>query len=177
MYFNCIGSGGTGKSYLANVFAQWCEKTLRKPGDNPDQPKMMIMAFTGIAASQIGGSTVHSALGLKFGSEYLPMGDEQKSRLRKMYQHLKVVIIDELSMISSDNLYAIHKRLQEIKGNEDPFGDVAIVIFGDLLQLPPVKGPQIFEAPSPRNAQNRALFKSNESLWKNFEVIIFLNVK
>ena len=49
-----LGPGGCGKSYLANVFAMWCEKYLRQAGDNPDKPKVLIMAPTGIAAVQIG---------------------------------------------------------------------------------------------------------------------------
>lgn len=178
MYFFLFpGSGGTGKSYLINVFTQWCQKILTKPGDNPDQPKILLMAFTGIAASQIGGCTLHTALGLKFGTECLPLGDEQRAKLRKRYEHLKVVIIDELSMISSDVLYNINKRLQEIMGCLDPFGNIAIVLFGDVLQLPPVKACQIFLSPSYRNVHHRALFQSEENLWNNFEVICLIKQK
>ena len=46
--------GGTGKSFLIRCIIMWIEKILRLPGDNPDKPKTLVMAPTGVAASLIG---------------------------------------------------------------------------------------------------------------------------
>ena len=64
------GGGGVGKSYLIRTVAKWAEKILRKAGDNPLKPKVLLLAPTGMAASLIGGTTLQSGLGLKFGTKY-----------------------------------------------------------------------------------------------------------
>ena len=48
------GGGGVGKSYLIRAISKWAEKILRKPGDNPLKPKVLLLAPTGMAASLIG---------------------------------------------------------------------------------------------------------------------------
>ena len=59
-----IGSAGTGKSFVINIVAQWCEKLLRADGDNIDHPYVVRAAFMGGAAANIGGQTLHSAFKL-----------------------------------------------------------------------------------------------------------------
>ena len=58
-----------------------------------------------------------------------------------------VVLIDEISMVSNNRLLHIHKRLCEIFGclESQPFTNLSILVVGDLLQLLPIKAPQIFE--------------------------------
>ena len=60
---------------------------------------------------------------------------------------LFVVIMDGISIISNIRLLYIHKRLCEIFGcpESQPFADLSITVVGDMLQLPPIKSPQIFE--------------------------------
>ena len=71
--------------------------------------------------------------------------DSERVRLRNLYS--EVVIIDEISMFSNICLLHIHKRLCEIFGcsESQPFATLSILVVGDLLQLPPIKAPQIFE--------------------------------
>ena len=58
------GGGGVGKSYLIKTITQWSDKILRegKNRDNPDMPTVLLIAFTGVAAKNIGGTTFHSGL-------------------------------------------------------------------------------------------------------------------
>ena len=74
-----------------------------------------------------------------------------------------------MSMISSDMLYMIHRRLCEIFISEDLFGGKAILFVGDLMQLRPVKGKFIFTPP--KNPNYKSLYQA-ESLWHSCEPII-----
>ena len=186
---NNLGPGGTGKSHLIKILSKWIEKTLRVAGDDPDNPKVLIMTFTGKAAINIGnnlllflskilyikiiillkgGTTIHSALNMNFGNEYIPLGDETKQKLQHHFKDLRVVIIDEFSMVSADLFYNINRRLQDIMGLKDPFGGLAVIMLGDLLQLSPVKGRKTFH--SPLNFNARVFWSVKPNLWDKFEV-------
>ena len=167
------GEGGTGKSFVINITSKWMEKILRRAGDDPSKPKVLILAPTGIAASLINGTTLHTGLGFQFGcKKYLPMRDQKREFYRKNFEELQLVIMDEFSMISSDRLYDVHRRLQEILISRDLFGGRAMMIVGDIMQLPPVLGRKVFT--SPFSQQNRAMYSSNLSIWKNMEVVTLL---
>ena len=64
-----------------------------------------------------------------------------------MHSEVAVVLIDEISMVSNIHLPHIHKGLCEIFGclETQPFGNLSILVVGDLLLLPPIKSPQIFQ--------------------------------
>ena len=142
---------------------------MRKAGDNPLKPKVLLLAPTGMAASLIGGTTLQSGLSLKFGTKYLSLRDTKREELRILFEDLQLIIIDECSMVSADALYDVHRRLQEIFVSKDLFGGKSILLVGDLLQLPPVKGRPIFA--KPKCEKNISLWSSNENLWSSFEVI------
>ena len=72
-------------------------------------------------------------------------------------------------MVSADALYDIHRRLCEIFVSDDVFGGCAVLLVGDLLQLPPVKGRPIFARP--KYNKNASLWNSNMNLWESFEVV------
>ena len=59
--------------------------------------------------------------------------------------HVKLIIIDEVSKLSSLTLAYIHLRLKELFGGGQWFGSMNILFFGDLLQLPPVNGCMVFQ--------------------------------
>ena len=58
--------------------------------------------------------------------------------MKKALQHLKVLIIDEISLATATLIAQLDQRLQEAFETDEVFGGVSIVVFGDLLQLPPV---------------------------------------
>ena len=91
---------------------------------------------------------MHSAFGLKFGAECPNLLDKPLAQARTLLENLKLIIIDEVSMISAQMLHNVNKRLSQIfQTNEltEPFGNISIVLVGDLLQLPPVKGSTVFK--------------------------------
>ena len=168
IYFT--GGAGVGKTFLINLLAKWCEWILRKPGDNPLKPKILLMAHTGIAAHLINGTTLHTALGFKFGGrKYLPLRDSRLEYFRSSFEELEVIIMDELSMISADQLYDVHRRLEDILISKDLFGARSVILVGDIMQLPPVKGRPIYS--KPYNQKNLSLWNSSDNIWKNFEVV------
>ena len=84
---------------------------------------------------------------------------------------LKLLIVDEVSLLGSDMLYKIHLRLNEILQNDSPhgFGGISVILVGDLLQLAPVKAKYIFE--EPKNSHFKAFHEVN-SLWSTFQPMI-----
>ena len=73
------GGAGAGKSRLIKTMAQWFEKELRQSGDDPAKPYILITAFTGTAAANVDGMTLHSAFNFNFGNEFLSLGDKARS--------------------------------------------------------------------------------------------------
>ena len=132
------GEGGTGKSFLIKTIKCWIKQNLNKD--------TAIAAPTGIAAFNINGLTVHRLLQLpvEHGStpKYKQLADHVLKVLRADLKDVILFIIDEVSMISNLILLYIHFRLSEIFDTIDCddgwFGRVHILLFGDLLQLPPV---------------------------------------
>ena len=93
------------------------------------------------------------------------MTPQLQAKKREDLKNLLLQIIDEYSMLKSDDLYRIHLRLQEIRINKLPFGGEAVALLGNILQLPPVLGKYIFEAPASKLMKYGHLF---DSLWDMF---------
>jgi ATP-dependent DNA helicase PIF1 len=119
------GRAGTGKSTL-----------LRCLRDSM-QDKMVVVAPTGLAAVNVGGQTIHSFFGLP--PRLVRKDDIRRSRNAGIMRKLKFVVIDEVSMVRSDLMWAIDQSLRINRGRpREPFGGVRLVLFGDLHQLPPI---------------------------------------
>ena len=86
-----------------------------------------------------------------------------------MLQDLELIIIDEISMISADMLYKVNQRVCEIFISDDYFGGKLVLLVGDLMQLRPIKGRFIFEAPKSRRYLP---FHKIDPLWNSFEVVV-----
>ena len=109
-------------------------------------------------------------LGFQFGSrKYLPLRNARLEEFRKRFEELELIILDEFSMIGSDHLYDIQRRLEEILVSKDIFAGRAIMLVGDILQLPPVKGRPVFS--KPYSEKNRSLYNSDQNLWNNLETV------
>ena len=127
------GSAGTGKTYLLKQYIQYLKERRIHP---------TIVAPTGIAASHLKGQTIHSffALGIRdtvVDNRYVKLLLE-KSYLKSRFLKLKVLIIDEVSMVSPEIFASMDKILRAFKNNPEPFGGVQVIISGDFFQLPPV---------------------------------------
>ena len=130
---------GTGKSFLLHALLECSEG------------KTLPMAPTGVAALNINGVTIHSALGFH-NLEGIDVDDISRSTLRLKKEKQSVllaasrIVIDESSMIRSDTFEKMDRILQVICKNGRPFGGKQIILFGDIFQLPPVvKGDEEFE--------------------------------
>ena len=159
-------SGGVGKSHVIKLIHSDTLKWLKLSGIfEPDDVIALLTAPTGVAAFNINGMTLHSALllGRSKYSGFQPLSHERLNSLRSKLSRLLLVIIDEVSMVGSNMLLEIHKRLQQIKGVSDDavFGGVSILAVGDLYQLPPVGQAAMFSTVSDSYAQ---LYGSG-SLW------------
>jgi len=119
------GAAGTGKS------------TLLEHVKNQLDKKKMVVAPTGIAALNIGGTTINSAF--RIGFDTIPEITKSKDpRFGKLLKNLELLIIDEISMVRAPMLDAISNSLQIHRNNMEPFGGVSVLACGDLFQLPPV---------------------------------------
>ena len=167
------GPGGVGKSHVIRLIHSDTLKFLRLSGTiEPDDVTVLLTAPTGVAEFNINGMTLHSTflLGRSRYNGFQPLSHDKLNTLRTKLSKLVLVIIDEVSMVGSNMLLEIHKRLQQIKGvlSDVTFGGVSILAVGDLYQLPPVGQSQLFSKVSDGYAQ---LYHSG-SLWVDeFEMI------
>ena len=83
------------------------------------------------------GTTFHAGLRFSFRPKYVGVTDEVMESLRRQFENMMVVIIDEMSLVGADFFYNVHKRLAEVMRNDDFFANRAVLLVGDLLQIPP----------------------------------------
>ncbi len=131
---NCFltGAAGTGKTYVLNRYIEY----LRE-----NNIPVAITASTGIAATHLGGQTIHSWSGIGIKDRLTDWDIDaicQKESLVRKIQKTSVLIIDEISMLKSTTLDSINSVLKAIRQREDPFGGMQVVLSGDFFQLPPV---------------------------------------
>jgi len=130
------GAAGSGKTFVLNKYIEYLKSN--KVG-------VAITASTGIAATHLGGITIHawSGLGVK---EELKEGDFKKigrnARVRKRLKSAKVLIIDEISMLHARQLDMVDAICRHFINKLLPFGGLQVVLCGDLFQLPPVEKDQ-----------------------------------
>lgn len=154
------GKAGTGKS----TFIRFLRNTL-----GTDIP---VVAPTGIAALNVGGQTIHSFFQLP--PRLINPEDIRFLRNHRLFESLRILIIDEISMVRADLMDAIDLSLRLNTGRSElPFGGVQVVLVGDLLQLPPV----IATEPEMRYLYSKyrtSCFLSAECIQKHPPVVIEL---
>ena len=126
------GEPGSGKSYVASRFVSY----LRREG-----VPVAVTASTGVAAAQLGGTTVHAWSGIGARSQVSRVDMDAIAKSRRVADRIKktrVLIIDEVSMMSGRTLSAVSQVCQYIRKSNDPFGGLQAVFVGDFFQLPPV---------------------------------------
>lgn len=126
------GAPGAGKTFVLNEFIRRAEKRGRR---------VAVTASTGIAATHIGGATLHSWSGLGI-RETLSQFDKDvmstNASLRSRYINTDVLVIDEVSMLHGHRLDMLNEITKIIRESDEPFGGLQMVLVGDLFQLPPV---------------------------------------
>lgn len=140
------GPAGCGKTFVLRL-AMDVYNRYNNSGGGGGYNAYVICASTGKAAVAVGGTTVHAAFKLsrtklKDGG----LGASELNTFRVAFRNVKCVIIDEVSMMSSDQLSAVDWRLRQITENVDqPFGGLDVILCGDLRQLPPVRASEIYK--------------------------------
>ncbi len=126
------GEPGSGKTHTINEFVAW----LRASGIEPS-----ITAATGIAATHVSGMTLHSWSGIQI-AESLSAADvdriASKEHIARRIQKAKVLIIEEISMLSAATFEMADAVCREVRRVDQPFGGLTVILVGDFFQLPPV---------------------------------------
>jgi len=160
------GTAGTGKSYILKALKHMIKDAFH------------ITATTGLAASLVNGCTVHRKM-------RLPIQEYQKKELKNanlvgLQEHFAkfksnpaqcYIVIDEMSQLSCESIYWIHKRAQQAFSNNFlDFGCMSIILVGDFGQLPPVRSKALYnkEVYSKRDIDGLALYE------RNFKTVVFL---
>lgn len=126
------GPAGSGKTHLINRYIAYLRAHDIDIG---------ITASTGIAATHMGGVTIHSWAGIGVAAELSDYDLEnmlEKEYLFRRFARAKVLIIDEVSMLHHFRLDLVNRVLKAVKQNDKPFGGLQVVLCGDFFQLPPV---------------------------------------
>ncbi|MFZ2831767.1 MAG: AAA family ATPase [Minisyncoccia bacterium] len=126
------GPAGSGKTHLVNRYIAYLREHDIDTG---------ITASTGIAATHMGGVTIHSWAGIGVAAHLSPYDLEamlEKGYLYKRFEKVKVLIIDEVSMLHHFRLDLVNSVLKTMKRGDKPFGGVQVILCGDFFQLPPV---------------------------------------
>jgi hypothetical protein len=130
------GAPGTGKSFM-----------MRKIREAVGARHVVEMAPTGVAAQNLslGADTVHAKLKLPITGKYTPLGFAQKTQLAMEFAECKLVVVDEISMVSATMFYKIMMRLKEAKVDAE-FGGLVVVVCGDFWQIPPVQSRTLLDS-------------------------------
>jgi ATP-dependent exoDNAse (exonuclease V) alpha subunit len=141
------GRAGTGKSTLLSYLTANTEKSFA------------VCAPTGVAALNVSGVTIHSLFTFPIGLlGEVDVARHLSRRTREVLRAIDMLVIDEISMVSSDLMDAIDRAMRAARGKRRiPFGGAQIVMFGDPYQLAPVE---------PHNPHERKFIADNyQSLW------------
>jgi hypothetical protein len=126
------GAPGAGKTYVLNEFIRRARRRAKN---------VAVTASTGIAATHIGGTTIHSWSGLGIRDQLTPYDRDwlrSNDRLRKRYLATDILVVDEISMLHGKRLDMVNEACKLLRGSDAPFGGLQVILVGDLFQLPPV---------------------------------------
>lgn len=126
------GEPGAGKTHTINEYAAYLRARDIEPA---------VTASTGIAATHLGGMTIHSwsGIGIKNELDKRALYDIANNKyVTKRVQPAKVLIIDEVSMLSPETLAMVDAVCRMVKQNSAPFGGLQVIFVGDFFQLPPI---------------------------------------
>src|SRR3990172_4306531 len=126
------GEPGSGKTHTVNAYAAYLRERNIEPA---------ITASTGIAATHVGGMTIHAWSGIGIKRDLTDWDLEtltEREPLMRRVRNTQVLIIDEVSMLDAHLLTMVDRAVRTLRGNERPFGGLQVIFFGDFFQLPPI---------------------------------------
>lgn len=147
------GEPGSGKTHTINEFIEWLRISEIEPS---------VTAATGIAATHIGGMTIHSWSGIGI-NEFLTKTDvdriASKEHIARRLMKARVLIIEEVSMLSAAMFEMVDLICREARRIDTPFGGLTVVLVGDFFQLPPV------------SRKNEVKFAYTSKSWEDLRLI------
>lgn len=149
------GPAGSGKTYTLNQFI----RLARHEGKH-----VSVTATTGLAATHLSGTTIHSWAGIGIGDQ-LPGGfaDHVAKGRREIIEKTDVLVIDEISMLHDFRLDMVDEACRLIRKQPDvPFGGIQVIMSGDFFQLPPVN----------RREGRSGGFVVNSTVWQELDPVI-----
>lgn len=153
------GPAGTGKTFLINQFIRLAKA---------EGKHVSVTATTGLAATHLGGTTIHSWSGIGI-HDQLPGGfaDHISKGRREIIEKTDILVIDEISMLHDYRLDMVDEACRLVRKQPDtPFGGIQVVMCGDFFQLPPVN----------RDAARQGGFVVGSRAWAELDpVIIYLD--
>ncbi|OGI91345.1 hypothetical protein A3A09_01750 [Candidatus Nomurabacteria bacterium RIFCSPLOWO2_01_FULL_42_20] len=159
------GEPGSGKTYVVNQYVKYLRERKIEPA---------ITASTGIAATHIGGYTIHSWSGIgikntltKYDLDKIAQSEYLTRRIRKA----KVLIIDEISMLRAETLSMIDAVCREVRQSSEAFGNLQVVLVGDFFQLPPINKEKQENIQVSLLSEKEANFAYESGAWKNIKPI------
>ena len=149
------GPAGAGKTYVLNQFIR-----LAKAGGK----HVSVTATTGLAATHLGGTTIHAWAGIGVSDE-IPHGfaDHVSKGRRDIIEKTDVLVIDEISMLHDFRLDMVDMACRLIRKEMDkPFGGIQIIMSGDFFQLPPIN----------RDGSRAGGFVVHSNVWRELDPTI-----
>lgn len=149
------GPAGSGKTFVLNQFI----KLAKSEGKH-----VSVTATTGLAATHLGGTTIHAWSGIGIQDE-IPNGfaDHISKGRRDIIEKADVLIIDEISMLHDFRLDMVDQACRLVRKRVDePFGGIQIIMSGDFFQLPPIN----------RGDSRAGGFVVNSNVWQELEPVI-----
>ncbi|MBU5617912.1 AAA family ATPase [Psychrobacter sp. TAE2020] len=144
------GSAGSGKTYTLNQYINYLRAR---------RVSVAVTASTGIAATHMSGTTIHSWSGIGIKDELSERDLTTLARKQFLADRLKetaVLIIDEVSMLHAKQLNLVNQVLKHVRKSDQPFGGIQVVVAGDFFQLPPIGS---------RGESNREKFAFMSEAW------------
>lgn len=148
------GPAGSGKTYLLAQFIAQAKKSGKH---------VSVTATTGLAATHLGGTTIHAWSGIGIKDELETDFEDYllKSR-RDIIETTDVLVIDEISMMHDYRLDMVDMVARKVRDDERPFGGLQVVLCGDFFQLPPVN----------RRDSRDGGFVVNSTVWEDLNLVI-----
>ncbi|MDB5165441.1 MAG: putative helicase [Candidatus Saccharibacteria bacterium] len=148
------GPAGAGKTFVLNQFIRLAKS---------DGKHVSVTATTGLAATHLGGTTIHSWAGIGV-NDFVPQGfaDHVAKGRREIIEKTDVLIIDEISMLHDYRLDMVDEVCRLVRKKDEPFGGIQIVMSGDFFQLPPIN----------RGDSRAGGFVVNSTVWQELDPTI-----
>lgn len=148
------GPAGSGKTYVLNEFIRRAKN---------DGKHVSVTATTGLAATHLGGNTIHAWSGIGVSDELSDDFEDflLKSR-RDIIETTDVLVIDEISMMHDFRLDMVDTVARKVRDDDRPFGGIQVILCGDFFQLPPVN----------RDDSKAGGFVVASSVWEELDPVI-----